>query len=75
MTGVSASPYAANAAEEILVGQAPSEDLFRRAADAAAAQAEPVADVRGPVDYKRAMVAEMTVRGLRKAVERGLAYS
>ena len=75
VTGVSASPYAANAAEEILVGQAPSEDLFRRAAEAAAAQAEPVADVRGPVDYKRAMVAEMTVRGLRKAVERGLAYS
>jgi aerobic carbon-monoxide dehydrogenase medium subunit len=57
------------------VGQAPSEDLFRRAAEAAAAQAEPVADVRGPVDYKRAMVAEMTIRGLRKAVERGLAYS
>ena len=75
VTGVSASPYAANAAEEILVGQAPSEDLFRRAAEAAAAQAEPVADVRGPVDYKRAMVAEMTIRGLRKAVERGLAYS
>jgi aerobic carbon-monoxide dehydrogenase medium subunit len=75
VTGVSASPFAANAAEEILVGQAPSEDLFRRAAEAAAAQAEPVADVRGPVDYKRAMVAEMTVRGLRKAVERGLAYS
>ena len=75
VTGVSASPFAANAAEEILVGQAPSEDLFRRAAEAAAAQAEPVAYVRGPVDYKRAMVAEMTVRGLRKAVERGLAYS
>ena len=75
VTGVSASPYAANAAEEILVGQAPSEDLFRRAAEAAAAQAEPVADVRGPVDYKRAMVAEMTVRALRTATERALAFN
>jgi CO/xanthine dehydrogenase FAD-binding subunit len=36
---------------------------------------EPTADVRGPVDYKRAMVAELTVRSLRKAVERALAYA
>ena len=42
---------------------------------AAAAQAQPVADVRGPVDYKRAMVTELTVRALRSAVERGLAYA
>jgi carbon-monoxide dehydrogenase medium subunit len=34
---------------------------------------QPVADLRGPVDYKRAMVAELTVRSLRKAVERALA--
>jgi carbon-monoxide dehydrogenase medium subunit len=72
VTGVSPSPYAATAAEEVLVGQAPSEDLFRRAGEAAASQAEPAADVRGPVDYKRAMVAEMTVRALRTALERAM---
>jgi carbon-monoxide dehydrogenase medium subunit len=72
VTGVSPSPYAAEEAEDVLEGQVPAEDLFRRAAEAAAAQAEPAADVRGPVEYKRAMVAEMTVRALRTAVERGM---
>lgn len=72
VTGVSPSPFVALDAEDILEGQVPSDDLFRRAGDAAAAQAEPTSDVRGPVDYKRAMVAEMTVRALRVAVERGM---
>ena len=72
MTGVSPSPYAALDAEDILEGQVPAEDLLRRAGDAAAAQAQPASDVRGPVDYKRAMVAEMTVRALRTAVERAM---
>jgi aerobic carbon-monoxide dehydrogenase medium subunit len=72
VTGVSPSPYAAIDAEDVMEGQVPSDDLLRRAGDAAAAQAKPTADVRGPVDYKRAMVAEMTVRALRTAVERGM---
>ena len=72
VTGVSPSPYGAEEAEDVLEGQVPADDLLRRAAAAAAAQAQPVADVRGPIDYKRAMVAEMTVRALRTAVERAL---
>ena len=72
VTGVSPSPYAAEEAEDVLEGQVPAEDLFRRAAAAAAASAQPTADVRGPVDYKRAMVAEMTVRAIRTAVERAM---
>jgi carbon-monoxide dehydrogenase medium subunit len=75
VTGVSSSPYAATDAEQVLIGIAPVDEAFRRAGQAAAAMAEPVADVRGPVEYKRAMVAELTVRSLRKAVERALAYS
>ena len=39
-----------------------------------ASRASPVGDVRGPVDYKRAMAAEMTLRSLRSAVARALAY-
>lgn len=72
VTGVSPSPFAAIRAEEALVGQLPSDELFRTAGDAAAAQARPAVDVRGPIEYKRAMVAEMTVRALRTAVERGM---
>jgi aerobic carbon-monoxide dehydrogenase medium subunit len=74
ITGVAASPFAATDAEKILDGQKPSDDLFRKAGQAAAAMSSPVGDVRGPADYKRAMTAEMTLRSLRKAVERALAY-
>jgi carbon-monoxide dehydrogenase medium subunit len=73
VTGVSDSPFAATTAEDVLVGQSPSEDLFRRAGEAAAAESRPAADTRGPIDYKRAMVAEMSVRSLRVASQRALA--
>jgi CO/xanthine dehydrogenase FAD-binding subunit len=43
--------------------------LLRRAADAAAAQSQPIADVDGSVDYKRRMVGVY----VRRALERALA--
>ena len=75
LTAVADSPFAATDAEDILKGQQPSEELFRRAGDAAGAQASPAGDVRGPIEYKRAMAAEMTVRSLRSAVARALSFS
>jgi carbon-monoxide dehydrogenase medium subunit len=75
LTAVADAPFAATDAEAVLVGSAPAEGLFRQAAASAAAQSRPVGDVRGPVDYKRAMAAELTVRSLRTAVERALAYA
>ncbi len=75
LTAVAEAPFAATDAEAVLAGNAPSEEVFRRAGAAAAAQSRPVGDVRGPVDYKRAMVAELTVRSLRTAVERARAYA
>jgi carbon-monoxide dehydrogenase medium subunit len=75
VTGVNDSPFAATAAEEVLVGAAPSEEAFGKAGEAAAGMSSPAADIRGSVDYKRAMVAEMTVRSLRRAVERALAFA
>jgi carbon-monoxide dehydrogenase medium subunit len=72
ITGVSETPFAATDAEKVLDGQKPTDELFRKAAEAAAAMSHPVGDVRGPADYKRAMVAEMTVRALRTAVERAM---
>ena len=61
------SPMAATDAEAVLVGATAGEDVFTAAADAAAAQSEPVSDAHGPADYKRAMVREMTLRALRAA--------
>jgi carbon-monoxide dehydrogenase medium subunit len=75
VTGVSPSPFAATDAESLAVGAQPHEELYRAVGDAAAAQSDPAADVRGPVDYKRAMVSEMTVRSFRKAVERAQAFA
>ena len=75
VTGVSPSPFAATNAEPLAVGVSPHEELYRAIGDAAAAQSEPAADVRGPVDYKRAMVSEMTVRSFRKAVERARSFA
>ena len=74
VTGVSETPFAATDAEAALVGAMPSEETFRAAGAAAAAQSRPSADTRGSVEYKRAMVAELTVRSLRTAVERAMAW-
>ncbi|MEO8438338.1 MAG: xanthine dehydrogenase family protein subunit M, partial [Chloroflexota bacterium] len=73
LTGVAETPFAATDAEAVLAGKTPSNDLFRAAGAAAAAQSRPVGDVRGPVEYKRAMAAELTLRALRTALERALA--
>ncbi len=73
ITGVAETPFAATDAETVLAGKAPSDDLFKAAGKAAAAQSRPGADAHGPVEYKRAMVAEMTIRALRAAAERALA--
>ena len=73
LTGVAATPFAATDAEAILVGNAPSDALFRQAGLAAGVQSRPAGDVRGPIEYKRAMAAELTLRALRRATERALA--
>jgi aerobic carbon-monoxide dehydrogenase medium subunit len=73
LTGVAEVPFAATDAEAVLAGAKPSDETFRAAGAAAGAQSRPAGDVRGPVEYKRAMVAELTLRGLRRATERALA--
>jgi aerobic carbon-monoxide dehydrogenase medium subunit len=59
-------------AEELLRGKAPSEELFAQAGEMAAADCSPMADGRGPVDYKRHLAGVLTVRALRRAVARAL---
>jgi carbon-monoxide dehydrogenase medium subunit len=57
-------------AEAVLRGRQPHEDLFVEAARIAAAACDPVADQRGPVDYKRHLADELTRRVLRRACAR-----
>lgn len=54
-------------AENLLTGQEGSSDLFSEAAEIAARSCEPSSDVRGPAEYKRAVVREYTKRGLATA--------
>lgn len=67
LTSVYGHNLKATDAETILVGNAPGDELFAEAAEAAAAACDPASDVRGPADYKRAVVREYTKRGLAAA--------
>jgi carbon-monoxide dehydrogenase medium subunit len=59
-------------AEELLRGQAPSEELFGQAGAIASEDCKPTADGRGPVDYKRHLAGVLTTRALRRASARAL---
>jgi aerobic carbon-monoxide dehydrogenase medium subunit len=70
LSAVGPTTVHATRAEEALRGQAPSEELFARAAEIAAEDCSPTADQRGPVDYKRHLARELTQRALRRAAAR-----
>lgn len=55
-------------AEQMMIGQDPGAELFSEAAAVAARVCEPESDVRGPAEYKRAVVAEYTRRGFTEAL-------
>jgi aerobic carbon-monoxide dehydrogenase medium subunit len=57
-------------AETLLVGQKPTADLIRAAADAAMKKSDPQADLRGSVDYKKHLAGVLVTRGLVQALSR-----
>jgi len=57
-------------AERFLVSKPPAPDNFNEAARLAEAASDPIDDDRGPIDYKRAMVRELTRRALNRAFAR-----
>ena len=70
LTAVGAAHFVAPEAEDFLRGKPADDTTFARAGEIAAAHCNPVADQRGPVDYKRHLVAELTTRALRRAAAR-----
>ena len=70
LTAVGAAHFVAAEAEEFLRGRAADEESFAAAGALAAEHCHPVADQRGPQDYKRHLVAELTTRALRRALSR-----
>jgi carbon-monoxide dehydrogenase medium subunit len=67
LTGVGATNLRAEKAEAALAGAAPGDDVFAEAARLAAEEAQPTADHRGTVEYKRNVVRVFVERGLRAA--------
>jgi carbon-monoxide dehydrogenase medium subunit len=70
LTAVGAAHFVAAEAEAALRGAPATEESFAQAGRLAAAHCQPVADQRGPVDYKRHLAGELTVRALRRAAAR-----
>jgi len=60
-------------AAEALRNALPSDELFTRAGELAAAAARPVSDQRGSAEYKRHAAAVLTTRALKRATARALA--
>jgi carbon-monoxide dehydrogenase medium subunit len=70
LTAVGAEHYTVPAAEEFLRGKPATEENIVEAARIAGEHTDPVADQRGPADYKRHLARELTARALRRATAR-----
>jgi carbon-monoxide dehydrogenase medium subunit len=70
LTNVGSVPIKAGKAEAALRGKRPDEAAIKQASQLAAEAADPSADLRGSVEYKRDLVRVLTGRALRKAIER-----
>jgi aerobic carbon-monoxide dehydrogenase medium subunit len=73
LTAVGAEHFVAAEAEDYLRGREATQDTFTTAASIAAEHCHPAADQRGPEDFKRHLVAELTARALRRATDRAAA--
>jgi len=67
--GMSDVPFRAAAAEDLLVGERPSEELFDEAARRATGDSDPPADLHGSSDYRKKVAAALARRGLRAAAD------
>ena len=70
LTNVSAVPMRATGAESAAVGQQVTDEVIEAAGQAAAAECDPSADLRGSVEYKRDLTRVMVKRAIRRAVQR-----
>jgi CO/xanthine dehydrogenase FAD-binding subunit len=67
--GLSDVPVRATAAEDLLVGERPSTELFDEAARRATDDVDPPADLHGSSDYRKTVAAAIVRRGLRAATD------
>jgi len=70
LTNVGPKPLKAGKAEALLRGKKVDAALLPQAAQLAADEAQPSSDLRGPAEYKKALVKELAKRALSRALER-----
>lgn len=70
LTNVGPKPIKAKKAEEFLKGKKLEASVVDQAARLASEEAQPSSDLRGPVEYKKGLVKELTKRAIARAAER-----
>lgn len=70
LTNVGPTPIKARSAEDFLRGKKPDDGNLAQAGQLAAKDAQPSSDLRGPAEYKRGLIQELTKRALARALER-----
>jgi len=70
LTNVGATPIKARTAENFLRGKKLDAASIGQAAQLAAGEAQPSSDLRGPAEYKKVLINELTKRALARAGER-----
>ena len=70
LAAVGATHFVAAEAEQFLRGRPADEESLAKAGEIAAGHCHPATDQRGPADYKRHLVQELTTRVLRIAISR-----
>jgi len=70
LTNVGPTPLKARSAEDSLHGKKLDATTAAQAAQLAAKDAQPSSDLRGPADFKRGVIGELTKRALFRAAER-----
>jgi len=71
---VAPTPVRALAAEDLLVGAIPSEELFRKAGEIGVGMCSPITDHRGTMEYRCMMIEVLTKRCLTEALARAKAW-
>ncbi len=71
---VAPTPSLAAGASEFLVGQVPTESLFKEAAARAKKEGKPISDIRGSAWYREDLIEILTHRTLGRALERARKY-
>jgi carbon-monoxide dehydrogenase medium subunit len=68
LTNMGSTPLRARAVEEAMAGQPATDEVVRRAADAAAEGTQPPSDLNGDADYRRHLATVLTRRAVHAAI-------